>query len=54
VEDGRAAAQAVADTKCWMIDRDTYRRIIMGNVIRKRKLYESFLEKVSLLGTRLV
>ena len=36
----------------WAIDRDTYRRILMGSTIRKRKLYESFLEKVSILGKR--
>lgn len=34
----------------WALDRDTYRHIIMGNTIRKRKMYESFLEKVPLLG----
>ena len=36
--------------KLWAIDRDTYRRILMGSTIRKRKMYESFLEKVSILG----
>lgn len=42
--------QAKTDVKLWAIDRDTYRRILMGSTIRKRKLYESFLEKVSILG----
>ena len=36
--------------KLWAIDRDTYRRILMGSTIRKRKMYESLLEKVSILG----
>lgn len=42
--------QAKTDVKLWAIDRDTYRRILMGSTIRKRKLYETFLEKVSILG----
>ena len=41
--------QAKADVKLWAIDRISYRRILMGSQIRKRKLYESFLEKVSIL-----
>ena len=35
--------------KLWAIDRVTYRRILMGSQIRKRKMYEQFLEKVSIL-----
>ena len=42
--------QAKTSVKLWAIDRDTYRRILMGSTIRKRKMYESFLEKVSILG----
>ena len=45
-----ATIKAKTDVKLWAIDRDTYRRILMGSTIRKRKLYESFLEKVSILG----
>ena len=30
--------------------RDSYRRILMGSTIRKRKMYEEFLAKVSILG----
>ena len=30
--------------------RDSYRRILMGSTIRKRKMYEEFLSKVSILG----
>ena len=41
--------QAKTDLKLWAIDRVTYRRILMGSQIRKRKLYEQFLEKVSIL-----
>jgi len=44
-----ATIKAKTDVKLWAIDRDTYRRILMGSTIRKRKLYESFLEKVSIL-----
>lgn len=45
------AATIKAKTGCtlWAIDRDTYRRVLMGSVIRKRKMYEEFLEKVPLL-----
>ncbi len=45
-----ATIKAKTDVKLWAIDRDSYRRILMGSTIRKRKLYESFLEKVSILG----
>lgn len=45
-----ATIKAKTDVKLWAIDRDTYRRILMGSTIRKRKLYETFLEKVSILG----
>eukprot|EP00042_Codosiga_hollandica_P013314 m.30288 g.30288 ORF g.30288 m.30288 type:complete len:357 (+) comp41043_c0_seq1:63-1133(+) len=45
------AATIKAKTPCtlWAIDRDSYRRVLMGSVIRKRKMYEVFLEKVDLL-----
>eukprot|EP00835_Amoeboradix_gromovi_P001030 NODE_40_length_29852_cov_0.370215.p9 type:complete len:322 gc:universal NODE_40_length_29852_cov_0.370215:24195-23230(-) len=33
----------------WALDRVTFRRILMDNTSRKRKLYESFLEEVPLL-----
>ena len=41
--------QSKTDVKLWAIDRVTYRRILMGSQIRKRKMYEQFLEKVSIL-----
>ncbi|XP_064407002.1 cAMP-dependent protein kinase type I-alpha regulatory subunit-like [Halichondria panicea] len=44
-----ATIRAKTDVKLWAIDRDSYRRILMGSTIRKRKLYETFLEKVSIL-----
>lgn len=44
-----ATIKAKTDVRLWAIDRDSYRRILMGSTIRKRKLYESFLEKVSIL-----
>lgn len=45
-----ATVKSKTDCKLWAIDRDTYRRILMGSTIRKRKLYEEFLAKVSILG----
>lgn len=44
-----ATIKSKTDSALWAIDRDTYRRILMGSTIRKRKLYEAFLEKVALL-----
>jgi cAMP-dependent protein kinase regulator len=45
-----ATVKAVSAVKLWGIDRDSYRRILMGSTIRKRKMYEEFLSKVSILG----
>ncbi|XP_076028578.1 protein kinase, cAMP-dependent, regulatory subunit type 1 isoform X3 [Oratosquilla oratoria] len=45
----QATVKAKSDTKLWGIDRDSYRRILMGSTIRKRKMYEEFLSKVSIL-----
>merc|ERR1739838_829991 len=42
-------ASTAGDVKLWGIDRDSYRRILMGSTIRKRKMYEEFLSKVSIL-----
>jgi len=44
-----ATVKAKTDVKLWAIDRVTYRRILMGSTMRKRKMYEQFLEKVSIL-----
>ena len=46
-------ASSATDVKLWGIDRDSYRRILMGSTIRKRKMYEEFLSKVSILGKRI-
>jgi cAMP-dependent protein kinase regulator len=45
-----ATVKAKSDVKLWAIDRDTYRRILMGSTIRKRDMYQEFLSKVSILG----
>ncbi|CAH1795071.1 unnamed protein product [Owenia fusiformis] len=44
-----ATVKAKTDVKLWGIDRESYRRILMGSTIRKRKMYEEFLGKVSIL-----
>ncbi|XP_023692725.1 cAMP-dependent protein kinase type I-alpha regulatory subunit [Paramormyrops kingsleyae] len=44
-----ATVRAKTDVKLWGIDRDSYRRILMGSTLRKRKMYEEFLSKVSIL-----
>ncbi|VDK53951.1 unnamed protein product [Anisakis simplex] len=36
--------------KCWAIDRTTYRQILMGATMRKRKMYDEFLSKVQILS----
>ena len=41
-----ATVKAKTDVKLWGIDRDSYRRILMGSTLRKRKMYEEFLSKV--------
>jgi cAMP-dependent protein kinase regulator len=46
-----ATIQAKTDVVLWAIDRDTYRRILMGSVMRRRKMYEDFLEKMPLLSS---
>jgi len=45
-----ATVKAKTDIKTWVIDRDSYRRILMGSTIRKRKMYQELLSKVSILG----
>uniref|UniRef100_G3U963 Protein kinase cAMP-dependent type I regulatory subunit beta n=1 Tax=Loxodonta africana TaxID=9785 RepID=G3U963_LOXAF len=44
-----ATVKAKTDLKLWGIDRDSYRRILMGSTLRKRKMYDEFLSKVSIL-----
>ena len=40
-----ATIRAKTDVSLWAIDRDMYRRILMGATIRKRKVYDEFLAK---------
>ena len=42
------------EVKLWGIDRDSYRRILMGSTIRRRKMYQDFLARVPILGKSLV
>nr|CAB3265158.1 cAMP-dependent protein kinase type I-beta regulatory subunit [Phallusia mammillata] len=44
-----ADVRAKTDLKLWAIDRDSYRRILMGSTLKKRKMYDDFLSKVSIL-----
>lgn len=45
-----ATVKAKTDVKLWSLFGETYRRILMDSTIRKRKMYEEFLSKVSILG----
>lgn len=45
-----ATIKAKTDCRLWAIDRDTYRRILMGSQIRKRKLYDELLRNVEILS----
>ncbi|CAB4374429.1 unnamed protein product [Rhizophagus irregularis] len=44
-----ATVVATSDSVLWALDRVTFRRILMENTSRKRKMYESFLEEVPIL-----
>ncbi|KAG3288706.1 cAMP-dependent protein kinase type I-alpha regulatory subunit [Ictidomys tridecemlineatus] len=44
-----ATVKAKTSVKLWGIDRSSYRRILMGSTLKKRKMYEEFLSKVSIL-----
>jgi len=46
------AATVIAKTDCtfWAIDRVTYRRVVMKSTVEKRKMYETFLERVPILS----
>lgn len=44
-----ATVKAKSDVKLFGLDRHCYRRILMGNTIRKRRQYEEFLGKIPLL-----
>lgn len=42
---------ATSDSVLWALDRITFRKILMENTSRKRKMYEIFLEEVPLLAS---
>jgi cAMP-dependent protein kinase regulator len=44
-----ATVVATSDSVLWALDRVTFRKILMENTSRKRKMYESFLEEVPIL-----
>eukprot|EP00056_Hartaetosiga_gracilis_P001337 m.44290 g.44290 ORF g.44290 m.44290 type:complete len:381 (+) comp10594_c0_seq6:204-1346(+) len=46
-----ASVKAVSDVTLWAIDQETYKRILMGSTIKKRKEYEEFLAKVEILSS---
>lgn len=41
--------QAQTSGSLWAMDRQTFRKIVLKSAFQKRKMYESFLENVSLL-----
>ncbi|VDP56075.1 unnamed protein product, partial [Schistosoma margrebowiei] len=45
-----ATVRAKTEVKLWGIDRDSYRRILMGSTIRRRKVYQEFLCRVPILA----
>jgi CRP-like cAMP-binding protein len=46
-----ATVKATADSVLWATDRETFRRILTGNMFRKRRMYENFLKSVPILTT---
>merc|ERR1711936_1320973 len=44
-----ATVQAQTNGSLWAMDRCTFRKIVLKSAFQKRKMYESFLENVSLL-----
>lgn len=44
-----ATIKAKGVVSLWGIDRNSYRRVLMGNIIRKRKQHKEFLSKIPLL-----
>ncbi|RKF62487.1 cAMP-dependent protein kinase regulatory subunit [Erysiphe neolycopersici] len=49
----RAATVVSAESACtlWALDRITFRRILMDSTFQRRRLYEGFLETVTILST---
>eukprot|EP00055_Hartaetosiga_balthica_P011310 m.50898 g.50898 ORF g.50898 m.50898 type:complete len:385 (+) comp7540_c1_seq3:242-1396(+) len=46
-----ASVKAITDVSLWAIDQETYKRILMGSTIKKRKEYEEFLSKVEIFSS---
>ena len=46
-----ATIKAQSEVKVWVIDGDSYRRLLMNSTIRKRKMFEDFLKQVPVLQT---
>ena len=46
-----ATVTATIDSKLWVVDGKTFRKIIMTSAHKKRKLYESFLKTVPILSS---
>jgi len=44
-----ATIRATKATICFAMDRSTYRHILMGSTIKKRKMFDAILEKVEIL-----
>jgi len=45
-----ATVLAKTDVTLWALDRNSYRQVLMNFTIQKRKMYESFLERIPLLA----
>ena len=43
--------QATTEGRLWALDRTAFRNLLVGYNIKKREMYETFLEHVPLLGT---
>ena len=43
-------SQAATEVRLWGLDRATYRHVLLETTMKKRKIYESFLERVPLLS----
>ena len=49
-----ATVTAASNVKLWGIDRDSYKRVLMESTMKKRNLYEKFLNSLSFLGKKYV
>lgn len=46
-----ACIEAIEDSICFCLDRDTFNHIVKNSAIEKRKKYDGFLQKVDILST---